>query len=219
MTNSPKLYCLPGLGLDDRILDRLHFDGWETQFLNWLEPSVNEDLQSYAHRMAEAIDDPRPVILIGYSFGGIVAQEIAAIRPVSKIILLSSIKSGEELSPLFKRVARWGLQRLFNKRVVLASLRPWGWSHGLHRAETAFFKHMLQRHSQYYFRWALVCISQWERPPRPASTDVIHIHGTRDRPFPFQYLGPVDHVVQEGDHLMIYKRSNEIQGLILKELP
>ncbi|MCH5689430.1 alpha/beta hydrolase [Niabella sp. W65] len=50
-----------------------------------------EPYKDYVLRMAEKIQEDNPVI-IGVSFGGMVALEIAKIRPVKQVILVSSIK-------------------------------------------------------------------------------------------------------------------------------
>ncbi len=209
-----KVCCIPGLGLDGRIFSRIDFGRWQPEVLEWIEPQGHENLATYAGRMSDVIDDEQPLTIIGYSFGGIIAQELAAIRPVKKIILVSSIKGRSELSPWFRRIAPWGLSRLFFKPLMLTMLPLWGRNHGLDRSEIAFFRSMLERLSEHYFRWGLSSISSWREPVLPEGTQVIHIHGTMDRPFPHQYLGHVDHVIPHGDHLMIWKRSEEITRLV-----
>ncbi len=209
-----KVYCIPGLGLDGRVFSRIDFGSWQPEVLEWIEPQGPENLAAYAGRMSDLIHDEQPLTIIGYSFGGIIAQELAAIRPVKKIILLSSVKGRSELSPWFLRVAPWGLSRLFSKPLMLRMLPLWGRNHGLDRSEIAFFRSMLQRLSEHYFRWGLSYISSWQEPVLPRGTQVIHIHGTRDRPFPYKYIGQVDHVIPDGDHLMIWKRSAEIARLV-----
>jgi pimeloyl-ACP methyl ester carboxylesterase len=52
-------------------------------------------------RLVADVDIKPDDVLIGLSMGGMVAQEVAAAYPVSKVILVSSLRSGETLQPLF----------------------------------------------------------------------------------------------------------------------
>ncbi|MEM9325971.1 MAG: alpha/beta hydrolase [Bacteroidota bacterium] len=208
------IYCIPGLGFDQRIFDGLRLSNCQLMHLKWLEPLKGEQLPDYARRMSQAIDKDEPITLLGYSFGGLVAQEIAAHRAVDKVLLLSSIKDRKELSPLFRQVAPWKLYLLFQKGVALRLLQLWGANHGFSHSETAFFRDMLSHLSNYYFQWGLRSISEWQIPKLPSATQVIHIHGTRDRPFPIRYLKNVDITVEGGDHMMIYKQPQVIAKIL-----
>lgn len=86
------IYCISGLGADEKAFSRLSIEGYQLQIINWLKPLHNETLQEYATRMRETIKEEEP-ILIGLSFGGIMCTEIAKQIPVQKIIIISSIKS------------------------------------------------------------------------------------------------------------------------------
>lgn len=53
-------------------------------------------MADYAKRLSLQITDEQP-ILIGLSFGGMMAMELAKIIKVQKIVLLASAKSANEL--------------------------------------------------------------------------------------------------------------------------
>ena len=93
------VYFIPGLGTDRSIFEYLNLPdtNFNIHFLEWIIPENSlESLQSYAHRMSEQIREEH-FVLIGISFGGVIAQEIAKIRVVEKVIIISSIKSKHEL--------------------------------------------------------------------------------------------------------------------------
>src|ERR1044071_3731439 len=97
------IYCISGLGADEKIFAKLQLEGYELKHIPWLIPERTETIDAYARRMAASIKEDDP-ILIGVSFGGMIAIEIARQRPVQKLILISSIKCVAEL-PRWMRIA------------------------------------------------------------------------------------------------------------------
>ena len=104
MSNSFKnIHCITGLGADERAFERLKVNRCSLQHLQWLPVLENENLRSYAGRMAKQLKEENPVIL-GLSFGGMIAIEMAKQIKVETIILISSVKTYYEL-PKWMRVA------------------------------------------------------------------------------------------------------------------
>ena len=97
------IYVISGFGADERVFSKLDFGNNDVHFIQWKIPEKNETIASYAERLREEIDFPNP-ILIGLSFGGMMAIEIAKLIPVEKVILISSIRDRYEL-PFFMKVA------------------------------------------------------------------------------------------------------------------
>src|SRR5882724_23441 len=95
------IYCISGLGADEKIFANLQLQGYELRHIPWLTPHKNEKINAYARRMAASIQHESP-LLIGVSFGGMVAIEIARHMPVRKLILISTIKSTGEMPPWMK---------------------------------------------------------------------------------------------------------------------
>ncbi|EMS87993.1 hypothetical protein LEP1GSC074_1850 [Leptospira noguchii str. Hook] len=69
------------------------------------------NLSKYSKRLLSQIDTKNEIILIGVSFGGIVALEISKHISVKQIIIISSIKSVSE-KPILYRL--FGTLRLIN---------------------------------------------------------------------------------------------------------
>src|SRR5690606_30276529 len=113
-----KLYVVSGLGADFKVLDKLKFpENLEVVFLEWLIPVRNESFQDYISRMADRVDDSEPFCLLGYSFGGIVVQEINKLKPARKTVILASIKSHHEKSRFIKLGERTGLPKYLPERI------------------------------------------------------------------------------------------------------
>ena len=215
-----KIYLIPGLGYDDRIFAKLDFDGHQVECLNWIEPQANEPIQAYAERMlAPAANEEDKVVLIGHSFGGIIAQEWVATRNVDKVILVSSIKSRSELPLYFKLVAPLKMHRVFTKEICIKTVKYWGKAHGfVKHTDQELFKSMLQRQSNSYLQWALENLSTWAPPATKGETPIFQIHGTHDKTFPLKLINTPDVTVEQGNHIMLYKRHQEISDIIRREL-
>ena len=111
------IYLISGLGADARIFQRLDFKGYETRLIKWIDPKPHETLAGYALRLSSQIDTVKP-ILIGVSFGGMLAVEISQIIDCQKIILISSAKNHREIPLLYRFFGRLGLHRFIPARLL-----------------------------------------------------------------------------------------------------
>ena len=73
-----KIYIFSGLGVDQRVFDKIDFGNLDVEFIDWIEPLKNESLSDYAKRISQSLTDSNPT-LIGLSFGGMIAVEISKI--------------------------------------------------------------------------------------------------------------------------------------------
>lgn len=73
-----------------------------SRFYRLAHSRKDETFSHYVERMAEKIDVSEPFYLLGYSFGGILVQEIDKIKPAEKVVILGSIKSDKEKSRFIK---------------------------------------------------------------------------------------------------------------------
>ena len=94
---SGTLYILSGLGADEKVFQRLDFSGVSVTFIKWLPSQAEESIGDYASRLLPQITTPHP-ILLGLSFGGMVAIEIAKQIDTEKVILISSAKTKNEIT-------------------------------------------------------------------------------------------------------------------------
>lgn len=215
-----KVYLVPGLGYDCRIFANLDFGEATIECLSWIEPQTQETISAYAKRLfADVLRQNEPLVLIGHSLGGIMAQELAAIKEVEKIILISSIKSRAELSRQFKLIAPLGIHRLFTKELSIKTVKYWGKSHDLvSQEEQDLFRSMVGQYSNHYLQWALRTLSKWSPPKLLPNTAIFHLHGTNDKTLPFSLINKPDATIIDGSHIMVLKRHAEISKIIQREL-
>jgi pimeloyl-ACP methyl ester carboxylesterase len=211
---------LPGLGFDCRIFQNLDFEDFEVEHINWIDPLEGETFHDYSIRIFEnrTVKDEK-TILIGYSLGGMAAQEIATFYDIEKIIIISSIKSGKENPLHFRIVNPLRIFKLFTKIFCVKSIKYWGKAHGyIREEELALFRSLIMRQSNSYLKWSLRELSIWKFKANQRNPKIFHIHGDSDKTFPIGLIHELDVVVKNGSHLMLYKQPKEISGLVLKEL-
>ena len=91
------VYLMPGMGANPRIFEFISLpDHFNVNFLSWIPPQKKESLEHYAMRMCERVEHEKP-ILIGVSFGGVLVQEMAKHINCNKVVIISSVKSNQEL--------------------------------------------------------------------------------------------------------------------------
>ena len=210
--SSRPIYCISGLGVDGRVFRRLRLEGRSLRFIHWLEPLQGESFRSYCGRMADQIPERGSVEIVAQSFGGIIAQEIATFRPVTRIFLISSIKSHHE-KPWFFRMMRyvplyWTNQKWIRDRCT----RVWGPFFGLETPDDVkLFYRMMPELSDYYMRWSVRKIVGWKH--ESGKVPVIHVHGSRDRIFPLCKIKGA-HVVEGATHSMVFTHGKEVSEII-----
>ena len=207
-----KLYIISGLGADYKVLQKLDFgENIEVVFLDWLMPNRKEDFQHYIHRMADRIDDSQPFFLLGYSFGGIVVQEIHKIKKAQKIVILASIKCNQEKSRLMKIGEITKIPKIlptqFYKEKVALSIYRFGKMLG---AQNPKMLEYFTVRNPYYLKWSVEKIAEWKSVK---NTEVIQILGNRDIIFPIRYCQP-DYVIKGGTHLFPAIQHKEVSRIL-----
>jgi pimeloyl-ACP methyl ester carboxylesterase len=203
------------MGADEKIFAKFQLNGYELKHIPWLRPDNRETIESYARRMAAFIPEENP-ILLGVSFGGMVAIEIARQQQVQKLILVSSIKSTAEL-PRWMRIA--GILRL-NRLVPIHSYKMAGAIGNLrlgvtNEEERKIVRDYRRSADPVYVKWAIGQVINWKNKWIP--DQLIHIHGDRDHIFPVKKIKNV-FVIKNATHMLIYNRAQEVSDFILKHL-
>lgn len=91
-----EIFLISGLGADKRVFDYLDLSEYKAFHIRWIDPHPKESIESYATRLLVQITKQKPV-LIGISFGGMMAIEIGKLIDTEKIIIISSAKSKKDI--------------------------------------------------------------------------------------------------------------------------
>lgn len=188
MANVTSVYLIPGMGAGKEIFERFSFpeNHYKVTVLEWLMPTKNETLLSYTKRMIAQISDNNPV-LIGVSFGGIIAQEISTLIQVQQVIIVSSVKSNKEFPFRFKIAKSFLLYKLMPVRSVLAAknLEKLAIGNKMKKQMKLYQKYLTMRDAS-YLRWAMKQLLSWER--NEEIEGVVHFHGREDKIFPIHNI-------------------------------
>ena len=208
------IYCVSGLGADARVFQKLKFQGYQPVHICWEEPEQQETIADYAKRLTKQIKADRP-ILIGLSFGGIIAVEIAKQIATEKVILISSTKDRQEV-PSYFQIWRW-LPIYF---LLPAKFMLWvgkfiaSWFFSLESSdERTLLRAILLDTNAKFMKWAIHQVVIWKNELIPDNT--YHIHGESDRIFPYRYVRE-DFSIARGGHFMIMNQAEHVSNLIQK---
>lgn len=211
--NLKTVYFISGLGADKRAFTFLDLSFCRPVFIDWIKPLKKEKLPEYALRLKEQITDPEPVI-VGVSFGGMLASEMALADPAVRAFIISSNKVKKEFPrllltgkyvPVYKWIpAGWLKKGTFLRRAFFG---PKG------EKQKKIFSEILRDSDFNFTKWAIEAILHWKNDRRPHN--VTHIHGTKDKLLPYKLVED-DHAIEGGSHLMIMNNAEEISVLLRK---
>ncbi|MFN8336671.1 MAG: alpha/beta hydrolase [Cyclobacteriaceae bacterium] len=202
-----EVYLIPGLGADRRVFQYLNLSEHSISHISWIEPLPNESIEQYAGRLTEQIKSPDP-ILIGVSFGGMIAVEIAKQIKANKIILISSARTQHEIPLHFKLLGRTGIQNILPASWWKRPNRLLYYFFGIQTVqERALLSEILRDTDLRFLKWALHQIVHWKNELTPENG--ILIHGSADRLFP---NSQADITIPGGGHFMIVNRAAEISA-------
>jgi pimeloyl-ACP methyl ester carboxylesterase len=208
---SNRIYCISGLAADQRLFDNIMIPGYELVTLNWVPYATQDTMRTYAIKMAQRITEERAIV-IGLSFGGMLATELGKLHPDWKIFLVSSAKTRMELG--FKGPAPWWMKMIsvipalfFNKPNFIL-LKAFG---ARNAAEKALVKDVLKNSDPIFMKWCLQTMSKWDNETIPAN--ITHVHGTADMIIRPEHVHP-DHWIADGSHMMIYNKGAEVSKII-----
>jgi pimeloyl-ACP methyl ester carboxylesterase len=158
----------------------------------------------YAKEMCELVTH-KDAVLLGVSLGGVLVQEMAKIIAVRKVIIVSSVKSKNELP---KRM-------LFARYTSIHKLLPTGLVNNVELlakyafGETvtkrlALYEKYLSIRDKFYIDWCIHEMVNWSQAI--PSQNVIHLQGDKDAVFPIANIKECI-IVPNGTHTMIIHRA------------
>ncbi len=206
------VYFLPGLAANTSIFKniKLDTDRFEMYFLEWMIPFEEESISDYALRFCSKVNHPNAV-LVGVSFGGIIAQEMNLVHNFRKIVIISSVKTRQELPLHLQLAGKTKVYKLmptsfFAQNIDLLSKYAFG-KPIVKRLD--LYKQYLSITDKRYLDWAIKQVVSWGQ--EQSDSNLVHIHGDKDLIFPIENIND-SIVVKGGTHIMIlnkYKWLNE----------
>ncbi|MFT2010176.1 alpha/beta hydrolase [Pontibacter sp. 13R65] len=208
-----KIYFISGLGADWRMFQFLELpQDLPYEHVEWIAPlSVQESLQQYAQRLKAQITASQP-ILIGLSFGGLMAIELAKLLQPYKLIIISSLATSAALPWYYRLLGNLKLQRYVPLKLLQSFLPLAPFFFGAHSpAEKKLLREVILDINELYLRWSLEKLLTW-RHEKPLP-NLYQIHGTADKVLPLRRR-PGMYIVEGGEHLMVMRRASEISKIL-----
>ena len=207
-----KAYFISGLGADKKAFQKIKLPAaYEPVYLDWIAPQKNESLCNYARRFSSLIKNDDAFILIGLSFGGMLASEIARLRMPMKTIIISSLASSNELPWYFKQAGKIGLHKAVPMTFLKAGTVIKNIMGVASKEDKAIIYNYAKTADPGMVRWSLDAIVNWDQPDRLPG--IVHLHGSKDRMLPLKYTRP-DFVIKGGGHLMIFNKADEVNKIL-----
>lgn len=210
-----EIYIFSGLGADERVFQKLDFSGFKATFIKWIIPHDKETIENYSTRLLAQITTKKPT-LIGLSFGGIIAVEVAKQIETEKVILIASAKTKNDIPFYYRFAGQLGVHKLLPTRLLKSSNFITNWFFG---TATTFDKQLLRQilidTNPTFLKWAIDKITNWTNQTQ--TKNIFHIHGASDRILPLKYVN-CNLTIKNGGHLMTLNKSEELNNILRQQI-
>ena len=190
------------MGTDGRLYSRVWQQLPDSVCLNWPEYRGEKTIEAIARRMVEENQIPDGSVIIGTSLGGMVGCEIARLRSLRALVLVSSAVHPEEVNRFFCKshpTIDWIPIQLLQ---TLAGAVPMAVPQMFHHGHPSFIRAMCH------------AIFRWKGLEKNLITP-LRIHGTGDFLIPLPKS--VDKTIR-GGHLIVRSHAQECVDFICSRL-
>ncbi|WP_299556203.1 alpha/beta hydrolase [Seonamhaeicola sp.] len=205
------VYLMPGMAASPLIFENIKLpeDRFKLHYLEWMVPLEDESLTDYALRMTDHIKYDN-IVLLGVSFGGVLVQEMSKHLNVRKLIIVSSVKSKNEIPKHMQLAGSTGIYKLLPTQLAskVDLLEKYAFGKNFTK-RLKLYKRYLSVNDNRYLSWAIKQMVNWDQKEPPEG--IVHIHGDNDAVFPIKSIHGCM-TISKGSHIMIinkYKWFNE----------
>ena len=211
MKKSRKLILLGGMTPGGRIYRRLTPLISNYEFIEWVNPGDDQTVQEYAYRIKKLIKDPQDCDVLGVSFGGIVAQELARIIEAERCYIVSSLCCYEELNLAHKTMSK--VPPVLLNQLLASSVKMFSTLQATNVSKVTSRLKKLVGDEGGWYRWAALAVAKW-KPSKDVGSDVtfIRIHGDSDSTFKRGHIFS-DYVIEGATHVLALTHAKELAQL------
>lgn len=211
------VYFISGMCYNCKVFDKLVLPkDYKKKYIEWLIPRLDESLTNYTKRMAQSIDTRHPFVLVGYSFGAVIVQDMNNFLLPQKTIIISSFKNESEIPTLFKfagktkTIEHTPIKFFSSTQFITNTFNKF-----VYDMPTSEIEEYMTVVDPIYIKWAAMQITNWI--PKSKCSHLYHIHGTKDQIFTSEKIKNA-YMVKDGDHLMVLKKADEVNRILAKIL-
>jgi pimeloyl-ACP methyl ester carboxylesterase len=211
-----KVYFISGLAADRRVFKHIRLpEGFEAVYLDWIAPQKDETLPAYALRLADKINRQEPFALVGLSFGGMLATEIAKLYQPAATILISSVPASTHLPGYYRIAGKLRLHKIVPVSLIKTTSATKRFFTRENNEDKKLLWQIIHESDTGLIRWSLHAILNWQNETIPQP--VFHIHGAKDEILPVRYTNPTDSIPKEG-HMLVMTRPDVVNAFLAKAL-
>ena len=210
------LYCISGLGADERLFRNLKPEGYDLRFINWVKPDKRDTIGSYTDKLISQIDQTRSFALLGVSLGGVMAVELSGKTCPEKVFVISSVKSSKEF-PFYIKMLH-SFRFIISARLLKSCKLLLEFFFGkMNKWDKVLISKMIDDSDDIFLPWAAKAILAWHSDDAQTPFEkIVHLVGDQDLIFRHSNIHDCL-VVKGGSHVMILNKTGEINNLIEKE--
>ncbi len=204
-----KVYFLNGLGVDSRVFREIDLPEHELVFLEWIPLSNGETMRSYAQKFLAYYEIEQDSVLVGLSFGGMLAHEIATLQCHKGIVLISSSLGKQDFPWYLKLFLSTRLFFLLPDKTILRSNAFSRWLFGVHAQEDiVLLNDLFGSMDPQQVRRMIQCIQTWR--PESVATQTYRIHGTQDHLL--KIPENVEYPIAEAGHFAVFTHATVVSA-------
>lgn len=199
-----KIIAISGLGADERVFEFLKLNV-PIEVVMWIKFNKTDSLESYALRLSKQIYSNEPFILLGVSFGGMLAIELQKYINPKATILISSAATKYDIPYILRVAGKSAVYRCLPYHLLKMPKTLGRWLFGA--KNLLLFNSIIDDTDLRFLKWALGAIANWKQVNNYGN--IIRIHGTKDKLIPFKN-NSTDIAINKGEHFMIVDNAEEI---------
>ncbi len=201
-----KVYAISGLGADKRVFDFLELN-FHLIHIDWIQNKPKESIENYALRLSKKIDSSEEFMLIGLSFGGLIATEISKILKTKKLILISSVSVKSEIPLLYRLLGKTRIMNIIPVFFLEKSNMLLTYMFGTNKKQ--LLTDIIEDSSAQFSKWCIIELMNWKNTVAPKN--IFKINGEKDKLLPSKN----SHVIiKNGGHLMIVDKADELSKIL-----
>ena len=206
-----KAFLISGIGADQRMFDFLQLPAtFTTEYIHWETPLENETVSDYACRLFAEKSTTVPFIIIGISFGGIIAVEIAKKFDPAFTVIISSIPLAAQMPKFYQLAGKLGIHKLLPVQVLKWMTVVKQQMTMKSKTNKALIRRITWDGNDQIIKWGLDAILKWSNSDLPQN--LFHIHGKSDTVFPISCTSP-SHFIQ-GGHMLTLENPSEVNSIL-----
>jgi pimeloyl-ACP methyl ester carboxylesterase len=212
-------YFIGGIATDIQMYQYMLEHIPNSVYLPFPKHDPKDTMHDYVAKFLPLIDTSKPFNIVGTSMGGMMAVSLLKYITPQKLILISSVKSREEMpfwmrllgpvkayhllrGDMIKNAIHWGVN--FRKDINKPPYK-------------AIALSMVDHNDSDFLNWCVKAIAHWADNTVDFKHELIHVHGAKDALFPIDLIAnPI--IIPQGTHHMVLTQKILLTDLLLKYL-